>query len=129
MRLGCHNKLEESLAMAKWPRLREHTAPSIPLCSPDAHFDGTLLPFLARIFLDLVPREKIGSFERRKNNVPRVVKVQCGCAGTGGDMFVFEALQAEAGDLYLCYAWGKGGEITSQWQYITPTNNSTSEYQ
>ena len=108
MMLGCHNKLEESLSMAKLPRLREHTAPSIPLCSPDAHLDGTLLPFLARIFLDLVPREKIGSFERRKNNVPRVVKVQCGCAGTGGDMSVFEGLQAEAGDLYMCYAWGEG---------------------
>ena len=110
MRLGCHNKLEESLTMAKWPRLREPTAPSIPLFSPDAHLDGTLLPFLARRFLDLVPLEKIESFERRKNNVPKVVKVACGCAGTGGDMFVFEALQTEADDLvYTCATHaGKG---------------------
>ena len=107
--------------MAKWPRLRDPTAPLIPLCPPDAHLDGNLLSFLARKFLDLVPPENLERFKRRKNKVPKVLKVACGCAGTGGDVFVFEALQAEADDLYLCY--------TDHWHYITPTNSSASEYQ
>ena len=90
--------------MAKWPRLRDPTAPSIPLCPPDAHLDGNLLSFLARNFLDLVPPENLERFKRRKNKVPKVLRVACGCAGTGGDVFVFEALQAEADDLCLYYA-------------------------